>query len=346
MTFLAGYLVSRRSGIENPNQRALIDNSLIDRFQKQPAKYAQPTGPFALSEKEVSSQTVTGDGKGMFYYDSKSGQIRSVLFQNSGGYTLILTIPPNAEQISWALNKTLVATYKTGVIYYDLSSGFSKKLDPQTINPVLSRSGDKLAFDYFDTSTGTGEIRITDPKSGGYKKVMPTLFRDYQMRWLGDAKLSLIKTPTQDNPTFWLFVLDTETGRLQRLLDSKTDLWIRWSPNGQKLIYSYADPSTSKKTLYLMNLSDLEEIRLADASEISDCVWSVDNKTIYCANKDSFFTVDTSSSDMILKNINTPFKGNIGSFANGATSLILSSSEGYLIFKSSDSGKLYALPLD
>ena len=164
------------------------------------------------------------------------------------------------------------------------------------------------------------------------------------MQWVNDSLLSLLRPPTDSDPTYWLFTLNTETGNFQRILNLKNDLWIKWSPDGQKLLYSYTDPSTSERDLYLMNMSDLQEIKLIDAENVSDCTWSIDNKTVYCADKDSFVTLDTSSSSPAFVKVITKFKGDISSFSDGAINLLLSSAENYLIFKTPSDNKLYSLP--
>jgi hypothetical protein len=344
-TFLAGYLFSRRANLNNSNQQALVGNSLITRFQIQPEKHVEPTGPFVLSENRADSQTLSSDGKTVLYYNSKSGEIRSSSLYSTENSTLISTIQPGAIQINWALNQTLIAYYKNVSTYYDLASGFSKKISLQNASPTLSKSGDKMAYNYYDSGLNTGEIRISDPKSEGYKKVLTTLFSGYQIRWVSDSLLSLFKPSTKEDPTYLLFTLNTETGNLQRILNLKKDLWIKWSPDGQKLLYAYTDLTTSERNLYLMNLSDLQEIKLTDATAISDCTWSIDNKTLYCANKDSFVTIDTSSENPQLVKLPTKFQGDISSFSNGAIGLLLSSAEDYLVFKTPSDGKLYSLPI-
>jgi hypothetical protein len=344
-TFLAGYLFSRRTNVAEPNQQALVGNSLIDRFQAQPEKRAEPVGPFVLSENTADSQAISSDGKKILYYNSETGEVRSSSIYSTDNSTLISKIQSGAAQINWASNQTLIATYKNGSIYYDLGSGFSKKLDSQTENPSLSKSGDKVAYIYFDTNLGSGEIRVSDPRADGYKKIISTLFNGYQLHWINDSLLSLFRPPTQEDPTYWLFTLDTETGNLRRILNLKKDLWIKWSPNGQKLLYAYTDPTTLERNLYLMNLSDLQEIKLTDAADISDCTWSIDNKTLYCADKDSFVTIDASSQNPSAIKLLTKFQGDISSFSNGAVGLLLSSAEDYLIFKTPSDGKLYSLPL-
>ena len=141
--FLAGYLISEKSLTGGQNQQALIDGSLVSRFQEAPEKRVSPTGLFALSRDRAAFPMLSADGKEIFYYNSDSGEIRSISTQNlAGGSILVAKIQTGARQISWSQNKTLVAAYSSNSIFYDLNSNSSKKLDNKIKNPVLSRAGD------------------------------------------------------------------------------------------------------------------------------------------------------------------------------------------------------------
>ena len=116
-------------------------------------------------------------------------------------------IQPGARQISWASNKTLVATYSNGSIFYDLGSNSSKKLDSKIKNPVLSRAGDKLAYNYFDAETGEGNISIADPLVESFKAILPTRFENWQIGWVNNNVLSLITTSYSGESDILRFLL-------------------------------------------------------------------------------------------------------------------------------------------
>jgi hypothetical protein len=94
-----------------------------------------------------------------------------------------------------------------------------------------------------------------------------------------------------------------------------------------------------------MDLANREEIPLNTVISTSRCVWSIDNKTVYCAGKDSFVTIDTSSAQPTAQKITTLTPEAQTSSAT-ATDLLLTSSENYLIFRNSQNGKLYGLNLN
>lgn len=342
--FLAGYLISKNSA-GNQNQQALINNSLVDRFQGVQEKRVPPAGLFALSRDRASFPVLSADGSQVLYYNSDNGEIRAIATKDlSSSSTLVAKIQPSAIHISWAANKTLIATYLTGSIFYDLNSGSSKKLDQGVRSPVLNRAGDKLAYIYFDDQTGEGNISIADPSGEFYKVIMPTRSANWQIGWVGNNTLSLVRPPIPENPTYALLVLDTETKSLSAILDSKNNLEVVWSPDNQKIIYSYSTDPGQESKLYFMNLSDREEVGLSAAVNASKCTWSIDNKTVYCATGDSFVTIDTSATVPAPEAI-PALPSEIQNSASTATNLLLTSTEDYLIFRNSQNGKLYGLNL-
>lgn len=345
--FLAGYLISKKSLTltGGQNQQALINNSLVARFEESPEKRVPPIGLFALSRDRADFSTLSADGKEILYYNPDSGEIKSVSTKNvAGGSTLVAKIQAGASRISWASNKTLVATYSGGSIFYDLNSNTSNKLDNKIRNPVLSRAGDKLAYNYFDTGTGEGNISVADPLVESFKVILPTRFENWQIGWVNNNVLSLITSPTPGNPTSLLFTLNTETKSLHNILDSKNNLEVVWSPNGQKIIYSYGSDPVQEGGLYFMDLANQEEVGLNINLDASKCTWSIDNKTVCCAGKDSFVTIDTSAAQPAAEDISTLPKEILSSAAT-ASNLLLTSSEDYLVFKNTQNGKLYGLSL-
>lgn len=338
--FLAGYLFSYKS--DPADQQALINNSLVTRFNKTEEQNIAPIGLFELTSSEASFPYLLATSE-VLYYTPKNGEIRSISIRNPiAGSTLVAKISPNASYISWAVNKTLVASYSTGSIFYDLTSNFSKKYANNIKNPVLSKTGTKIAYIYFNNETGEGNINIADPKLESQKNILATRFANWQISWLEDDQLALIKPPTLQNTASSFYVLSVENAALQNVLDLKNNLEVTWSGNGQKLVYSYTDLATQEKGLYFMDLADKVELALNSTLSASRCVWSIDNKTVYCADKNSFVSFDTSLPQTKPKETVIP---NASGAVADVTHLMLNSIEDYLIFKNSKDGKLYGFGL-
>lgn len=340
VTFLAGYLFTRN---KNPlNQQALINNSLVSRFTKTEEKYLEPTGLFKLA-REASFPVLSADGKEILYYNARNGEVRSVPFRVvSPVSSLLAKIQPGANKITWSANKTLLAAYSTGDIYYDLSSNFSKKYDSKIKNPVLDKTGTRIAYTLFDPKIGNGSITIADPRIDSHKEILPTRFASWQIMWLGDNELALVKPPTLENSNSSLFLLNVKEKTLNQVLDSKKNLEVAWSPNRQKILYSYTDLYTNNGEFYIMDLDTKENRRLSPDHNASGCAWSLDNKTVYCAGSDSFVFFDTSAPDIKTRTVNAP----VNPDTTYATDIFLTSAEDYLIFKNSNDGQLYGLRIE
>ncbi len=337
--FLAGFLFSRKGGNTNNVQQALLDNSLVSRFSKSDEKHAEPNGIFNLTSSEGSFPFLSSDGKEIMYYLPRNGEIRSISVNNPlSGSNLIAKIQPGAGFISWSNNKKIIARYPTNNIFYDLDSGFNKKYDPKIKNPVISPTGERIAYNYFNETTKEGELSISDPNLENYQNVLPTRFQDWQITWVDSANLGLIKPPSLDNTNYSFFVLNTKTSSLEEIINSKNDLGIAFSKDGKKMFYSYSDPFTKENSTFSMDLATKEETSLKISLNASKCIWSIDNKNIYCADKDSFISFDTSSGSGT-----TTIKNSKIESADSITNLVLTDTEKYLIFKNLSDGKLYAL---
>ncbi|OGN03918.1 MAG: hypothetical protein A2831_02420 [Candidatus Yanofskybacteria bacterium RIFCSPHIGHO2_01_FULL_44_17] len=338
---MGGYLFSRKS--DPLGQQALINNSLVNRFDKAEEKYQAPSGLFELTSGEASFPHISIAGE-ILYYLPKSGEIRSLsVAAPVAGTTLVAKIQPGASRIDWATNNTLLANYPTGAIFYDLKSNFSKKYDPLIKNPSLSRVGDKIAYTYFNPESDEGNISIADPRMESFKNILPTRFSGWQIKWLSDNKLALIKPPTLENTHLSLFTLNSESGALENILEFRNNLQIAWSENGQKILYSYTDPATQVNQLYFMDMVTKTEVSLGSQLEALKCAWSINGKTIYCLGGKSLFSFDTSASGTQPKEITSLDSST--AIAN-AVHPILTSIEDYIIFKSSKDGKLYGLKIN
>lgn len=341
--FLAGFIFTRKS-VEN--QQVLINNSLVARFDQPEEKRVEPAGFFAISIDKASFATLANNGKEVWYYNPDNGEIRYAMADNlTGGTKLIAKIQPGATHISWGQNKTLVAQYAAGAIFYDLNSNFSKSYDVKVKSPALNKAGDKVAYNYFNAESKEGGISLADPRMEHFKNILPTRFESWQIGWLNNDTLILTKPPTLNNLTASLFALNTDSGGLQTIIDSRKNLEYVWSPGGSRLLYSNYDISTEENGLFVMNLSDKQEISLGQTWNASKCVWSIDNKTVYCAVKDGFYSLDTTFAKPKIQKINFDANASLPVKISEVSNLILTNTEDYLIFRSLKDGKLYGLKI-
>lgn len=332
---LVEFASNKKVVYDSTDELALSNNSLINRFNHVQEKYQPSTGPVKFSNDNGYFLKLSADGKEVYYYLPSNGQIKAAAISNLTSHdspvsSIIGEIKPGFKKIDWAKNgRKLIASSDKEIVYYNLDSGFSKKLDPKIINPTFS-SDNKVAYLYFDLDTGDGEIKVANSDFENSKDLLKTRSETWQLTWLNSKTLGLIT-----NNSF--FTLNIDSGDLDKILEGKKDLVVNPSPNGDSFIYSYLDDSGEIR-LYHYIISNQEGAPVNATSLASACIWNYDSFTIYCAVGGELKAIGTGNG--LVKNL---VKDNI--LAN-AQNLILSSAEDYLIFKNSQDQKLYALHLN
>ncbi|MEX1064084.1 MAG: hypothetical protein WD898_03630 [Candidatus Paceibacterota bacterium] len=341
--FLGGYFLSHKSVVDTSPQQGLLNNTLVSRFKESPEKYSAPVGLFTISREKASFPYLAKSGKDVLYYYPSRGEVRSSAIEGSGNNSaLVATIKPGALDIQWSSESKLLATYVDGNILYDLSSGSSKELDKDLVSPSFSNPGAHVVYNRLTPGATGGDIRISDADFTNFKTLLSTRIASWDLGWIDNDNIYLLKQPTLINQQSSLLTLGVETKKLSSILGDKKDLQVSWSPDGQKLLYSYVSNSAERE-LYVMTLSDKNSELLDLGIVASQCVWSIDNKTVFCGSGNSFFSLDTS--------ITRPEHTRITSLGRDTFNIsvinpLLTSSEAYVVFINDQDGKLYGLSLD
>ncbi len=324
---------------DDRGQLALVNNSLISRFNRTEEKYATPKGPVKISQDDAYSPKLAPNGREIYYYVPQTGQIRSAPVVSANdpagtGSALIAEIKSGLKEITWSADgKEIIAKDDASHIYHNLPTKSSKRLNQNALNPVFSKNADQIAYLYYDPATGEGAISLADPQIETFKNILNTRSTDWQIDWVGPKTLSL----ATDNS---LFDLNIETGALTKILENKNNLDVVWSPNGQRLIFSSTDAESGESGLFVWDTADQTEANLDIRAQASKCVWSVNSTNIYCFAGSSLVTAEVDQTELEPKIIFTD-----PGFVRAET-LILSGTEDYLIFRDSQTKKLYRLNLN
>lgn len=330
--FLIGRIINNQEVRSGGDNLALVNNSLINRFNKPEEKAAQPAGVFRITAEDGHWLKLAPTGKEILYYLPKTGQIRSVAIAPAGGQSeTIVRLKPNLKKISWSSNgKELIADDGVSLTYYNLAGGESKVLNGKIKNPVFAPGESKIAYLFFNDAEGGGQIRVGSPTGEIFKNILSTRLDNWQIIWVNDQTLGLTA-----NGAF--FTLDINSGALQKILADKTNLEIRLSPDGRKLVFSSG--AAPGATLNFYDLAAGAETRVAENYRADNCVWSVDNKNLYCLAGKTFSVIDTGAVLPAPKTIYTD------------PALVetveprLSGAEDYLIFRDSRLGRVFGLYL-
>lgn len=319
----------------------------------QPAEYhPEAKGLQKLSAEEISSFFIVAGGGEVRYYVPRSGEIRTVSLTATRPSKLVATIKPRALSISWSADGgEVIAEYAAERIYTNLKTGQAKTLDTKIISPQFALAGQEVAYLYFDDKAGEGTISIADSNFKGFKNILRTRLKHWEIQWNGKRKLSLIATAAGTNLES-LFVLDTESKGLTQLLTEQDGLDLVWSGDGERYVYSQNNGDSTK--LFYMNVRDKKPVSLTIAARASSCAWASDNSSLYCGisektlknskaknAEDAIVRIDTASRNLTPQII-------IGAVDAGfvaVRSLRFVPGNQSLVFQNLKDGRLYALAL-
>lgn len=263
----------------------------------------------------------------------------------------------NPAEIIWgASGKNIV---KSGLNQSDVSyifSDFGKKiftnLRANIKSVVFSPDGGKIAY-YLSDGLNTNSLYTSSPDGKNQKSLIGTLkLRDLNLLWPKNNIISLTSKPS-GLTTGNLWVLNTATLGLTRLIDGLFGLEALWSPDGNNFIYSYTDQTGQSPKLAIYKNGSFKNINNI-STLVDKCAWLKDSINIYCAvprvwpdsailpddyYKNTFLTID----DLWKINAVTGEKNLVFQGLGDISNLAVSENENNIFFISKENQFLYKL---
>ncbi len=181
------------------------------------------------------------------------------------------------------------------------------------------------------------------------------------VEWPSSGKVA-IRTKSSGLAQGIVYAIDLTTGDFQKIIKETYGLTVLWSPLGDKILFSETDNRGKNLKLKIADLakSTIQELNFVTLPE--KCVWSQDNRTLFCAVPKTISTLATLpddyykglislADDFWLINLDTQEKIQIfeaineETMAYDAQQLLLSPLEDYLLFVNKRDGLLYSLEL-
>jgi hypothetical protein len=337
--FMTGYLLVS-GGIYGQNKKT---GTILDKFEDT-ASVSEKTpqidtkGPTLATEKNIVS-AVNYSADTVAYYEKNTGKIFKYNLNSHAEESLSDKILPNFMSSVWSpdKNEAVRSFYSQNgfnLSYYNLSTQKSLNLPGSVKSVAFSPDGNLIVFYQFQSENSVGKIILSQPDGSYQKTILNTRIEDPQISWPGKDRIA-IKTKAAD-----IFIL-TQDGKLTRLLEAKAFLEDKWSPSGNKLLFSAVDPMSEDKNsmLFLEDVDSKAEQPLSIKGDASKCGWSIDEFTVYCA------IPSTPSTDEIFKiNLKDNTMKSVAELNVAVKDLFISGLDDYIVFTSTQDN-LYSIKI-
>ncbi|MFA6159886.1 MAG: hypothetical protein WC678_02230 [Parcubacteria group bacterium] len=242
-----------------------------------------------VSQEPVISPTISTAGDKIWYFGA-SGELKET--DLVGGVSKKLTEKKIISLISgiWSLDKSkiLLKTNKDSAesyfLFFDIKNDQLTMLNKNITEAFWQAVSSKIIYKYFDSASKKSSLNVSDADGKNWKKILD----------LPHDKISFSQIPRSGLISFWnngdayyptnfqtVSLLGEDTKSLYK--DSFGADYL-WDNSGSHVLVSQTDEKGGTKIqLGVMNYNGGEYKNLGLPTFVSKCVWSKDNKTIFCA---------------------------------------------------------------
>lgn len=221
----------------------------------------------------VHGYDVAPDGKTAAVVWDKSGQLEIYLLPVNGkGRPKKMTSGPEsklAPRFSPDGTRLVFAQDYGGdenfdLFLYDLRTRQTRNLTPDTpdtINPEISWSPDGMRLAFTSDREGSFATYILEIESGKVRRVTQHAYTDYGAEWSPDGRYLAVVANTRGQ-THHTFIVDVVSGAIRPIsgLNGPVDAtYPRWSPEGQRLVFSSFEPGIYSLFTFHLETGELQQ---------------------------------------------------------------------------------------
>ncbi len=318
--------------------------------------------------KAISQEAVIGpavDKDKIKYYLAQNGNVFQSNFDGSELTRLSSDLLPNLIDVLWSHNKEMAITSfeDNGLVkkyYYNHQNEISKALDKNIRSLSWAPKQNKIAYQYYDPKTQKNNISIADTDGSNWENIFETRMKNLIVEWPGPDKLSLRTRPSGLAQSV-LYTLDINSGNFQKIIKETYGMSSLWSPDGDKILFTETDYQGKNIKLKMTDTISQTTKEFNFATLPEKCVFSQDNRTLFCAvpqeipqqstmpddyykgaipADDEFWQINLETEEMT-----QIYQSALEKKSYDAQNLILSPKEDYLLFINQKDGQLYSLGL-
>ena len=320
----------------------------------------------AISTERVLAPTLSADSLKVVYYSQYNGNVWQSTFDGSSLIKISSVVLDNLAKIIWSPDKTkIISIYHDaeGNIsknFYDYNTGKVALLDPSIQEVAWSPDSDKIVYQYTNELIDVNTISTASPDGANWQNVFQVRMKNINLDWIG-SEIAFYEKASGLVPSS-LFLLDLPTKELTKVLFNTYGMAVKWSPQGDKILYSKTNSEGKNIGLYVILKDGSKEANILTSTLVEKCVWSQDNRSIFCAvpktigindilpdnfykgsfvSDDEFWKInlETGERDILLE----PWEKEEEAY--DAVDLFLSPLEDYLFFVNKRDGLLYSIEL-
>jgi len=320
----------------------------------------------AISTERVLAPTLSADGLKVIYYSQYNGNVWQSTFDGSSLIKISSVVLDNLAKIIWSPDKTkIISIYHDaeGNIsknFYDYNTGKVALLDSPIQEIAWSPNSDKIVYQYTNELIDVNNISTANPDGTNWQNVFQVRMKNINLDWIG-SEIAFYEKASGLTPSS-LFLLNLLTKELTKVLSNTHGMTVKWSPQEDKILYSKTNSEGKNIGLYVILKDGSKEANIQTSTLAEKCVWSQDNRSIFCAIPksieadeilpDNFYRGSWVSDDEFWKiNLETgersillePWEKEEGAY--DAVDLFPSPLEDYLFFVNKRDGLLYSIEL-